>query len=81
MRSRLGSYDRNELLSTIACQFSSIRLLCMVSVVVVQHVRNFFAQNSSLVIIPVLGPVLRTRIKDLYYDSTGRNLSSLVIML
>ena len=42
----------------------------MVSVVVMQHVRNFFAQNSRVVIIPVLGPVLRTRIKDAYYDST-----------
>ena len=38
--------------------------------VVVQHARNFFAQNSRLVIIPVLGPVLRTCIKDLYYGST-----------
>ena len=42
----------------------------MVSVVVVQHVGNFFAQNSRQVIIHVLGPVLRTRIKDAYYDST-----------
>ena len=29
-----------------------------------------FAKNSRQGIIPVLGPVLRTRIKDAYYDST-----------
>ena len=38
--------------------------------VVGQHARIFLAQNSRLGIIPVLGPVLRTRIKDLYYDSS-----------
>ena len=51
--------------------------------------RNFFAKNSRQGIIPVLGRVLRTHIKDLYYDSTVfhntgpvcKNLSSLVIML
>ena len=29
-----------------------------------------FEKNSRQGIIPVLGPVLRTRIKDLYYDSS-----------
>ena len=51
--------------------------------------RKIFAKNSRQGLIPVLGPVLRTRIKDLYYDSivfhnTGlvsKKLSSLVIML
>ena len=49
----------------------------------------FFAKKSKQGIIPVLGPVLRTCIKDLCYDSTVfhntglvcKNLSSLVIML
>ena len=31
---------------------------------------KIFAKNSRQGIIPVLGPVLRTRIKDAYYDST-----------
>ena len=31
---------------------------------------NFLEKNSRQGIIPVLGPVLRTRIKDAYYDST-----------
>ena len=31
---------------------------------------KIFAKNSRQGIIPVLGPVLRTCIKDLYYDST-----------
>ena len=38
--------------------------------VVGQHARIFLAGNSSQSLIPVLGPVLRTRIKDLYYDSS-----------
>ena len=37
--------------------------------VVGQHARIFLAGNSSQGLIPVLGPVLRTRIKDLYYES------------
>ena len=37
--------------------------------VVGQHARIVLAENSIQGLIPVLGPVLRTRIKDLYYES------------
>ena len=37
--------------------------------VVGHHAIIFLAGNSSQGLIPVLGPVLRTRIKDLYYES------------